>query len=211
MRPKNRVYDFLFLKIMLMAIFFSTGCASMFGDSTDTVEITSEPAGADVYFRKKHLGTTPLTVALERRVEASQLQFEKTGYKPKNVPLSRHVTGKAFWNFGFITTTSGATSWGVDALSGKMWEYSPKSYVVNLEKIETQVNTDALFDYVMSNGELIRKSLAQKQSQILDDMCAAASLKQNQCSKWQNEILRRRATLLKTKNNLELYKALPQN
>ena len=125
-----------------------TACATMFGDHADTISITSEPEGAEVYLRGELLGKTPLVTEISRRTEANFLTLTKQGYGDERVELQRKITGIAFLNFGYVLTTSGASSWGTDISTGRMWEYAPKKYVVKLDAEAAGLWNKSVFDFV---------------------------------------------------------------
>jgi hypothetical protein len=64
------------------------------------------------------------------------LNIRKTGYKTEEVLLRKIIEKKALWNIAFVLTTMGVTSWGVDAYTGSMIQYSPDSYLIDLEKTD---------------------------------------------------------------------------
>ena len=111
-----------------------SGCATLFADKTDTVTINSEPAGAEVYEGATLLGKTPLTHTFRRTsVAQRKLRIKATGYATHELGLSKDIEPVAFLNFGFISTTMGATSWGIDYSSGAMFRIEPSSYFVDLQ------------------------------------------------------------------------------
>lgn len=123
------------LVVLGMLTALVSGCASMFAPASDRITINSVPEGAKVYLGANLLGTTPLTYEFKRSMqERKTLSIRKDGYKTQELLLGTVLEPAAFWNFGFITTTFGATSWGIDAMNGNMVKYSPDSYLVDLEK-----------------------------------------------------------------------------
>lgn len=132
-----------FIGISLLAVFLS-GCATLFANPSDRITIKTEPPGAEVYNGAESLGTTPLTYTFKRTTfEQPSLTIHKPGYKTKELPLGRTLEPIALFNFGFFLTTSGATSWGIDALTGAMVQYSPSSYFIELEPVgERPVSAD---------------------------------------------------------------------
>lgn len=112
-----------------------SGCASMMAPSSDFVTINTVPQGAEVYLGDELLGKTPVTHVFKRQTfEKKTLSIRKKGYKTRELLLETALESTALLNLGFITTTSGVTSWGIDASSGNMIKYHPGSYLIDLEK-----------------------------------------------------------------------------
>lgn len=122
------------LFIAMSVLFLFSGCATLFSKKEDTITIKTEPPGAEVYVGVEPIGTTPLTYTFRRKTfEQKSLNIRKAGYKTKEMQLGRTLDATALFNFGFFLTTSGAPSWGIDALSGAMVQYDPQSYFIDLE------------------------------------------------------------------------------
>lgn len=118
----------------LMVIVFLTGCASMFAPSFDAIKIHTEPPGAKVYDGVNLIGTTPLTHNFERDVfDRTKLSIRMEGYKTHEFEIGRTLEKTALFNFGFFLTSMGATSWGIDVLTGNMIKYAPDSYLIDLD------------------------------------------------------------------------------
>jgi hypothetical protein len=129
--------------IIACVIVLIAGCATMYAPESDKVTITSNPEGADVYYGAQLLGTTPLTYAFKREVfERKTLILRKHGYKNQEVLLAKTLEKKALYNIAFITTTFGVTSWAIDANSGRMVQYSPDSYLIDMEKSDQPSEKD---------------------------------------------------------------------
>lgn len=153
----------------LLCLLLFPACATIFSKSSDEIQIDSEPQGAKVYLDGAILGETPLKHNLERDTFGNPiLMFKKDGYETRQYRVEKTLNKTALWNFGFITTTFGATSWGIDALSGKMIEYSPKAYVAELEPKKRSKDQGHLapgggrvFQYVIENFEKLRGDIAR--------------------------------------------------
>jgi hypothetical protein len=121
----------------VLGLSFFSGCATLFSKKSDSIKIETDPAGAEVSIEGRKLGITPLTIDVERDTfRQKYLTIKKKGYETKRIFLEKTIDRTAFFNLGFITTTFGATSWGIDALSGAMFEYSPGYYSIDLESSE---------------------------------------------------------------------------
>ena len=125
--------------VFLLSVSFlllSSGCATLFSQKEDTITIKTEPPGAEVYEGTTPLGTTPLTHTFKRDTfKQIKVNIRKEGFKTGELELRRTLDKTALWNLGYILTTGGITSWGIDATTGAMIEYDPKSYYIDLEPI----------------------------------------------------------------------------
>lgn len=126
---------FFTMALLLSALLLASGCATIFAPGYDDITIESNPPGAEVYVGTEVIGTTPFTKRFDRKTFAHvQITLRKEDYKPETVPLQRTLETTSLFNFGFISTTAGGTSWGIDALSGNMIRYQPNSYLIDLQK-----------------------------------------------------------------------------
>lgn len=90
------------LGAVALACLLAGGCASIVNHAPvslgktamQSVEVTSEPAGARITVAGKELGITPTKILLKRRDAGIVLRLEKDGYEPSDVRLKRTV-GKA--------------------------------------------------------------------------------------------------------------------
>ena len=144
-----------------------SGCATLFANRSDTITIKTEPAGADVYDGADLLGKTPLTHIFKRDTFTQKtLQIRSPGFTTYELRLQRTVEPIALFNLGFILTTMGVTSWGIDAASGAMIRYEPSSYFVDLEptgKKRTSMdrNRRERVMFVLSNRHALTRDIAQ--------------------------------------------------
>ena len=160
--------------VFLMGIIFLSGCASMYAPSSDTITINTVPPGAEVYDGVTLLGTTPLTHTFKRDTfEHKKLSIRKEKYKTHEFKLGRTLEKVALFNFGFITTTWGATSWGIDALNGNMIRYDPDSYLIDLESAGSGTESGSSLErrnrlrFVLMNYDSLRSDLARSDGDYL--------------------------------------------
>jgi hypothetical protein len=107
----------------------------MFSKDSDEISFESYPSGAQIYNGTELYCTTPCKKTLKRETfRPITITVKKEGYQSQDVLLQKTVDKVSLFNFGFITTTGGATSWGIDALNGNMIEFFPHSYVIELTK-----------------------------------------------------------------------------
>jgi hypothetical protein len=158
------------MRILLpFSMLFLTSCATLYSSNSDQVSFDSDPPGADVFLKGQLICKTPCKHEVRRQSEGvPEVMLKKPGYKTARFDLNRTLTKAALFNFGFISTTFGATSWGIDFLSGRMFEYEPKSYFMELEKkvaFEEQKPSAATF--VALNFKNLRNDIAQGKGDYL--------------------------------------------
>ena len=80
------------LVLSLSFSFFLTSCATIFKGSTDVVNFTSEPTGANVYVNGMNMGKAPLSLELKSN-KSYNIEFRLEGHETKNVILNGSVGG----------------------------------------------------------------------------------------------------------------------
>jgi hypothetical protein len=186
------------------------GCATLFGNDNDQVKFDSEPEGATVELNGAKIGVTPVTTSLSRKMDTATAVFRKEGYSTQTVNLPKTLAPAAWFNIGFTTTTFGATSWGIDAASGHLLQYSPKSYVIQLEptgapKPRTQISP---LDYTLANYEALRKETASGSGEAFAGLCATYEMTQTRCQAYYEKLTRPPTRLLDQPNSLAWYRAV---
>jgi hypothetical protein len=148
-------------------------CATIFAPGKDDITIKTDPEGAEIFDGADFIGETPLTHSFVRdTVEHKELTIRKKGFKSQKLYLDRTLEKVALLNFGFILTTGGATSWGIDALSGHLIRYSPDSYFIELEKETGQTSRKEQahrkrLRFVITNQDYLKKDIAMGQGEYL--------------------------------------------
>ena len=115
--------------ILMAALGTSGGCALMANSTTQFIDVTSEPPGAQVLVAGRPAGETPLRVELPRRRSGVVLRFEKDGFRSAEHPLRRSVSRFLLVNFLFLARTpwndhtwarwaGNALFWGLDFATG---------------------------------------------------------------------------------------------
>jgi len=169
-RSQTRV---IYSILICLTILIHTGCATMFAPSNDNITIKTIPSGAEVYLGANNIGKTPLTYTFDRDTfEQRTLTIRLQGYKTQELLLQKSLEKSALFNFVFFITTCGATSWGIDALSGNMIKYYPDSYLIDLVKEgATSGRTDQLrlhrLRFVVLNKDNLQKDIAMGDGEFL--------------------------------------------
>lgn len=163
----NKLTRFMNSSFILSAVFILlSGCASMMGaPKSDNITIKTNPEGAEVYLGANLLGQTPLTYSFKRETfEQKTVTIRKTGYKTEEFLLRKTIEKKALYNLVFILTSMGVTSWGIDAYTGSMIQYSPDSYLIDLEKADNvsgqkDPNRFQRFRFVVLNLDNLKRDI----------------------------------------------------
>ncbi|GEM_PF-698894 len=152
----RRIYGFtifnsrLFVKnsfaiCFLMGIFGLTGCATIVGDSTQTVQVNSNPQGAkfeikDETGRVITSGITPQNVVLDKSdgsyfgAKDYQITFIKEGFTPTALPVKHSANG---WYIGGNLLVGGLIGYLlVDPFNGGMYTLKPKEANVTLAAVQ---------------------------------------------------------------------------
>lgn len=79
----------------------SSGCATLWRDTTQTVEITTIPPGANVRVDDQEI-VTPGKLKLPRTAENIEIKITKVGYLPQYAYVSRHTNNSVWLNVFLI-------------------------------------------------------------------------------------------------------------
>lgn len=114
---------------LVLAILLS-GCASIVHGPTQTVRVSSEPAGATVYLNGEEQGATPLELDLDRDARYV-LRLEHPSHTPQSRTLRR---GADVWAIAGLVLWGpfGPVSIGVDWVTGALYEQRPSSVFIRL-------------------------------------------------------------------------------
>jgi hypothetical protein len=137
------------LKTLIAVVLFTQGCATLHNGRHQEIMVVSDPAGADVEVhcgKMQPAAVTPATVRLPRRVEQCSLILTRAGFQSETVVFESSPSGWVWTNFAgpIAGGTSGMTrhsdqafvdflvgafvggvGFGIDALTGAMWELEP--------------------------------------------------------------------------------------
>ena len=123
------------LALIIGVNMFLSGCATLIHGTTQTVSISSEPEGADVYEMGNNLGKTPVDFELSRKKKFHSLVLKLDGYKDERVRITRVVSGSVAANI-LLFPVGALVGWGVDAASGAQWKLIPEEVYVELKPAE---------------------------------------------------------------------------
>lgn len=135
--------------IVLAILVLAQGCATVHNGRHQDISVVTDPPGANVEVRcgkPQAVAVTPATIRLPRRVENCSILLTRAGFRPETVVFESGPSGWVWGNFagpaigGAVGATRqsdqalidflvgaliGGASFGVDALSGAMWQLEP--------------------------------------------------------------------------------------
>lgn len=103
------------------------GCATIVAGTTQSMSITSNVDGAEIYLDGEKIGTTPFNGPVKNN--GKELRLELRGYRTSTVVLSKTLEG-IFWGNIIIGGTLGSIT---DFASGAAYAYAPATYQVDLK------------------------------------------------------------------------------
>lgn len=121
-----------FVSIMLVSV---NSCATIAGDNTRSVSVSSTPPGASIYVDGQRYGTTPAVVTLPSYVYGGKtVTLKKEGYNDEVVNLNTKFQPCGLWNLLFLP------GFLIDGATGSTVKIDPVSLHVNtgLQSIHTQ-------------------------------------------------------------------------
>lgn len=121
--------------IALIAIFAVTtsGCATIINGTSQKIQVTSDPAGANVQVDEKSSYATPVRLRLERRRDHT-LIFSKEGYEKQTVKLMHVISEVVVGN----TLLGGPLGWVFDIFAGTQYKLVPNPVHVELKAAKNE-------------------------------------------------------------------------
>lgn len=116
------------LLILLVGIVLLSGCATILSGTSQTVKVNSVPSGAKVQVDGIDRGVTPAALKLKKGNEGQIITLKMEGYETKTFQPETSFNGVAILNMFSLL------GWGIDAVTGAIYKYSPRYYEVELEK-----------------------------------------------------------------------------
>ena len=111
-----------------------SGCATVTRGTTDQVQITSEPSGADVRTSMGPTCVTPCTLQVSRKDEFT-VTVSKAGFVEENVPVKTQIAGSGAAGFAGNVLLGGLIGMGADAYTGATLEHVPNPVSVTLRPL----------------------------------------------------------------------------
>lgn len=107
-------------------------CATVIRGTTDGVGFNSTPSGAEVHTSNGLGCVTPCTLTIKKNEEFIAT-FEKPGFIPQQIPVSRQVVGGGVAATAGNVILGGLIGLGVDAATGAGFEHVPNPVNVVLQ------------------------------------------------------------------------------
>lgn len=138
------------LMFLLLATTFTISCATIVGDRTQLMTITSTPSAARVSITDEKgvlvfEGQTPTNVTLQKSDGSYwggknySVRIEKEGYEIQTIPVTSSVNG---WYIGGNFIFGGLIGWFiVDPLNGAMYNLAPEQITATLGQQAVHNNT----------------------------------------------------------------------
>lgn len=104
-----------------------SGCATVASGTTQSISISSNVEGAELFLDGERIGTTPYTGEVAKG--KNTLRVEAAGYRTETVTLSRALE-PIFWGNIIIGGTLGSIT---DFATGSAYQYAPATYQVELQ------------------------------------------------------------------------------
>ena len=158
------------LFLSLLSVFALSACGTLFVGQDQTILIDSLPSGVSVYQNEKLLGTTPLTVSVERTKNPLMLKAEKEGYNTQAIMLNSSLGwGGVFDGVFAILSLTGSTGFTTDASNETIWAYSPDQYFVHMIKTgEENLPDNKIVLFITKNFDALRMEAANDGGRTLD-------------------------------------------
>jgi hypothetical protein len=143
----------------------ASGCATVFSAGGQDINVTSNVDGAEVLLDGVPVGETPLTFYLDRDTfKRHEITLTHEDHRSRTVQIHKSLNSTA------LSNCTSLLSWGTDALTGAMMEYSPDSYFIELQPKRGQrathdlelmlfvvaSSTHLLSDIARGDGETLR-------------------------------------------------------
>lgn len=137
------------IETFVAVVVLTQGCATLHNGRHQEIRVVTDPAGATVEVRcgkQQPAAVTPTTVRLPRRVEQCSLILTRPGFHCETVVFDSSLSGWVWGNFAapmaggasgttrqsdqafvdfFLGALLGGAGFGVDALTGAMWQLEP--------------------------------------------------------------------------------------
>lgn len=185
----------------IILVIFITGCATIFTGTTDSITFTSNADPVRVYIGGRNVGTTPLTIDVNRQTsKGPMVRFEKEGYKTQEFYLEQK-----FNTVAILDITSIITSGGIDVLSGAIMEFSPRQYHVEMintktTSIDDQQQQIRFAKFVLFNSQNIQLDLATNGGEYTDTLVQIIEAYNSKSSNFEGWVTVNKEMLISTTN-----------
>ncbi len=167
------------LAALAVATLASSGCATIFTGTTDTLTFDANVPGVRLTIDGQYIGEMPITVPMSRNFVGGKqfiATFEKPGYVTQEFKLNRE-----FNTVSILDVSSPLTSGGVDVLTGSLMKFSPKDYHVQMLPAGQSATSaefrrvTGVYRFALVNFRSVQKDLARGGGEHLAAFAAAVS------------------------------------
>ena len=168
--------------LSLLSVFALSACGTLFVGQDQTILIDSTPSGVSIYQNGKLLGTTPLTVSIERTKNPIMLKAEKEGYNTQAVMLSSSLGwGGIFDGIFAVLSLTGSTGFTTDASNETIWAYNPDQYFIHMIKTgEENLTDNKIILFITKNFDTLRMEAANENGEALNTLSELTGKSANQ-------------------------------
>ena len=110
------------------------GCATVTRGTSEIMQITSLPSGAQASTSTGFSCTTPCTFTVNRKDEFV-VKFEEAGYRPQVIPVKTQIAGAGAAGFAGNIVAGGVVGMVADAATGATLEHVPNPVHADLAPI----------------------------------------------------------------------------
>jgi uncharacterized protein YceK len=124
-----------FTNVLLVFFLLSllSGCATIVHGTTQDINITTDPSGADLNVDGSEHYKSPAKITMKRK-EDHMIEVAMEGYQKETVNIKSVISGAVAGNI----LAGGIIGWGVDAASGGQYRLVPENVDLRLHQIVTQ-------------------------------------------------------------------------
>jgi len=210
MNKRSRV-TLVLLGLILVGSLLGAGCATLFTDSEDEISFRSNVDPVKIIIDGNFVGETPITIPVDRKLQKYKVKFSKEGYDTQEIELAHKFNSNA-WVIIDITAsvTTFYTPMGIDALSGALIQYTPKSY--QIEMMPTKTGDAGKFhqriiskQFAASNYDNLRRDLVFGKGEYLGGLQKTFMVPPQHSTPFEELLLQNKSELLKADDGLELW------
>jgi len=109
-----------------LAAMLSTGCATLFSGTKDTIRFDTSPRGAEVYINGERICRTPCQTSVRRTLGGREASLRLDGYEARVFRLETDFNYVSLLNLSFLV------GWAVDIATGAIIRYDRRDYRFDL-------------------------------------------------------------------------------
>ena len=114
--------------MIVFTAFIFTSCATILSGTSDEINFTSDPKGADIMLDGLKVGKTPATVSIKRPGFGNkEITIKLDGYEDRTFMLQKE------FNTMVICNLASWPGWIIDVITGSIMKYSKTNYDLDLD------------------------------------------------------------------------------